>query len=313
MNKIHIISFILLASITIAMAQFTCVPVDSPATNNLDYCAQALANINHKVISALFTTERQAINDALAYSMSQSHLPSNASEECEIAFAKLVCSTLFPACDIVTNMIVKYPCESVITEAEIQCNIDLHSFSYYPDGMCATLETTNCYGIESNEPDVCSGHGSCIGTDECACEYHFSGENCDSKQPSCVSLPSDSIPFCTDVINSFSNYTVNTEYYMMSFNLQAPHLTDGDNMAFNKFVSQINSGVSIHSEECDLAFKKIVCMSQFPKCNDQEVSRLPCPSLCQDAYQKCGPMIFKGVYPHEYCAPYGVECIGESD
>lgn len=40
----------------------------------------------------------------------------------------------------------------------------------------------------ANEQDVCSGHGTCQGPNQCACESGYSGSNCESYQ--CFSIPS---------------------------------------------------------------------------------------------------------------------------
>ena len=34
-----------------------------------------------------------------------------------------------------------------------------------------------CYGVWSDNSAVCSGHGTCIGTDECKCDSGWSGTN----------------------------------------------------------------------------------------------------------------------------------------
>ncbi len=38
--------------------------------------------------------------------------------------------------------------------------------------------STKCYGVEYDNSAVCSGHGSCIGTDQCQCNDGWMGMDC---------------------------------------------------------------------------------------------------------------------------------------
>jgi hypothetical protein len=46
-----------------------------------------------------------------------------------------------------------------------------------------SYNVTLCNGISSTDPNVCGGHGTCIGTDECSCNYPYSGQFC--QYPGC--------------------------------------------------------------------------------------------------------------------------------
>ncbi len=37
---------------------------------------------------------------------------------------------------------------------------------------------TKCYGVWSDNSTVCSGHGTCMGPDECKCEHECTGHDC---------------------------------------------------------------------------------------------------------------------------------------
>ncbi len=53
-----------------------------------------------------------------------------------------------------------------------------------------------CYGVESNNSAVCSGHGSCIGEDRCKCDNGWMGANC-SVMPECFGIVFNDTFFCS--------------------------------------------------------------------------------------------------------------------
>ncbi|MFC2036027.1 MauE/DoxX family redox-associated membrane protein [Chloroflexota bacterium] len=42
--------------------------------------------------------------------------------------------------------------------------------------------TVTCFGIPGNDPGVCSGHGTCVGTDNCQCDAGWTGLDCEFEE-----------------------------------------------------------------------------------------------------------------------------------
>jgi len=46
-------------------------------------------------------------------------------------------------------------------------------------GSANIVRAFECYGINSDDPNVCSGQGTCIAPDTCACDKGWAGNICD--------------------------------------------------------------------------------------------------------------------------------------
>jgi len=50
----------------------------------------------------------------------------------------------------------------------------------YPEGYIGgDCEEWQCYGVDSNDPNVCSGNGLCTAPDTCVCDAGYIGSDCD--------------------------------------------------------------------------------------------------------------------------------------
>lgn len=44
-------------------------------------------------------------------------------------------------------------------------------------------EFHSCFGVPSNNPNVCNGGGKCVSPDKCVCQGHLEGDNCEKWKP----------------------------------------------------------------------------------------------------------------------------------
>ncbi len=71
-----------------------------------------------------------------------------------------------------------------------------------------------CFGIDANEPNVCSGHGECVDTDNCICNEGYTGEMCSGLIVKCYDIESTDSNVCSGhgVCSSTNNCTCNAGY-----------------------------------------------------------------------------------------------------
>ena len=62
-------------------------------------------------------------------------------------------------------------------------------------GMDCEYQSLSCFGLPSTDPEVCSGHGVCVGPDECACDLGWTGEDCSGWE--CFGMDSGDAGVCS--------------------------------------------------------------------------------------------------------------------
>jgi len=125
----------------------------------------------------------------------------------------------------------------------------------------------------------------------------YGGDKCDLILETCGRLRNESAPFCSQVLNHFSNYTVLgavDPWSSIDHHVQSKYNSTNFGQAYSDVM------------------KKLLCINAFPKCvADRE--RIACSSLCKHAYNKCGPRIFGNKYPYHLCTPDDVVCTDGTD
>jgi len=72
-----------------------------------------------------------------------------------------------------------------------------HGAHYLSDGAFI-IESADCFNVPTNDPSVCSGHGRCIGLDQCECQAGFSGSKCElSGSSECNGISADDPNVCS--------------------------------------------------------------------------------------------------------------------
>ncbi len=52
-----------------------------------------------------------------------------------------------------------------------------------------------CFGLNVEDPNVCSGHGACVNNDQCTCNEGYTGDSC--SEPICFNKPSTDPTVCS--------------------------------------------------------------------------------------------------------------------
>ncbi len=47
-------------------------------------------------------------------------------------------------------------------------------------GWSGLAQAETCFGLPDTDPNICSGAGSCVGPDICACDVGYVGSECDT-------------------------------------------------------------------------------------------------------------------------------------
>jgi len=131
---------------------------------------------------------------------------------------------------VVQDGIVQPLCADV---SNLNCTIDCpfcNTTQDCPDPEPSPPDLPECFGILSNETNVCSGNGQCVDTDDCGCAECWFGVECSEFNATC-----DQVPFCDETAGcNFTEVCEDILEWMELFPPESPSNRSGHTMVIDE-------------------------------------------------------------------------------